>query len=90
MAAKPKPPDTWHVFAIPEMPVRFDHDYPVAITANSPTGATVDAAELASKSGAQLVCALHPDGYVGRVGPASHLAPPFLQGDFVRLHRPAM
>lgn len=96
MAAKPKPPETWHVFAIPELPVKFDHDYPVAITANSPTGATVDAAELQASSGAPIVAALHPDGYVGRVGAMSHMMPANQRGclvrrnesDFVRLLPP--
>jgi hypothetical protein len=93
--ATTKPPDTWYVFAIAELPVRFGYDYQVYRTANSATGATVDATEILASSGAPVVAALHPGGYVGRVGSQVHLAsiPPNLQGvlirgrdqDFVRL-----
>lgn len=99
MATKPKPPEHWYVFAITDLSILYDFDYPVACVCNSATGAVTDATKISYESKALIVGILHPDGHVGRVGHGNYLAmiPPALtgqlirrsEGDYVRLLAPS-
>lgn len=84
--AKPSADQRWYVFAVPELPIRYGHEYAVAVVANSRTCAVVDATEVSCTTSALVVGILHPDGDIGRVGHGNYLAmlPPSLRGRLVR------
>lgn len=82
--AKPKQPETWHVFAITELPLRHGAVYPVAATAEASLQAMFKALDIQRDTSAPIVAVLTPGGLLEVVGPSTHESPARIMGELVK------
>ena len=75
--------NTWHVFAITELPVRNKSIYPVIAASDSSLGAMFLALEIKHETGAPIVAALTPSGTLEVIGLRTHDLHALITGELI-------